>query len=245
VTRLPATTLRLILLLVLGSQLSGCLLTRVYAFKSQFCDYQANFTLLVDDGVTLQIHKPVLLDSDVVWLLGARPTTQNNNRQQLEMLYVVEKDLPEPNQEYAVPLRLWFSKHDGNMLLSAGMIDKNLSAMITPGLIEETIAHTCDSETSVAKKNVEFDLSSLDRADIPKRGQILDALGPPQKVLRDGREIVYRFRLQGAGPEVEKSYAWVWFGPGGNDVERLRFHYLRYELDADFIAGRGSISIRL
>lgn len=244
-SRLPVTTIRLILLLALCSQLSGCLLTRVYAFKGQFCDYQANFTLLVADGVTLQIHQPVLLDSDVVWLLGAEPTTQSDSSQQLEMLYLVEKDLPLPNPEYALPLRLWFNDHHGDKLLSAGMIDKNLSAMITPGLIEETITHACDSETSMLKKNVEFDLSNLDRADIPTHGQILDALGPPQEMLRDGREIIYRFRLRGAGPEVEKSYARVWFEAGGNEVERVRFRYLRYELDADFVAGRGSISIRL
>ena len=125
------------------------------------------------------------------------------------------------------------------------MIDKNLSAMITPGLIEETVAHACSSETSMLRKNVEFDLSDLDHTDIPDRGQILDALGPPQQTLQDGRVMIYRFRLQGAGPEVEKSYARIWLGPGGDEVVRVRFRYLRYELDADFIAGRGSIKIHL
>ena len=235
--------LRLALLLVLCTQLSGCMLNRVYAFKNQFCDYQANFTLLVDDGVTLQMHRPVLLDSDVVWLVGAEPTARNRNGSWLEMVYVVEKDLPTPDPEYAIPLRLLFS--NGDRLLSAGMIDKNLSAMITPGLIEETVAHACSSETSILAKNVTFDLSQLDRADIPDRGQILDALGPPQQTLQDGRVMIYRFRLQGAGPGVEKSYARIWLGPGGDEVVRVRFRYLRYELDADFIAGRGSIKIHM
>lgn len=239
------TALRLLLLLVMSFQLSGCLLTRVYAFKEQFCEYRTNFTLLVGEGVTLQMHKPVLLDTDVVWLLGAEPTTRSNDSEQLEMVYIVEKDLPQPDPEYAIPLRLLFSDDDGDKRLSAGMIEKNLSTMITPGLIEETVAHACSSETSVAKKKVEFDLSDLDRADIPKRGQILDALGPPQQTLLGGREIVYRFRLQGSGPEVERSYARVWFAPDGGDVERVRFRYLRYELDANFVAGRGSIVIHL
>ena len=116
------TILRLLLLLVISSQLSGCLLTRLYAFKEQFCEYQTSFTLLVNDGVTLQIHKPVLLDTDVVWLLGAEPTTRSDNNGQLEMVYVVEKDLPQSNPEYAIPLRLLFSDNGGDKLLSAGMI---------------------------------------------------------------------------------------------------------------------------
>ena len=39
--------------------------------------------------------------------------------------------------------------------------------MITPGLIEETVAHTCDASTSMLSKRVEFDLSDLDPGDIP------------------------------------------------------------------------------
>lgn len=87
--------------------------------------------------------------------------------------------------------------------------------------------------------------TNLDHTDIPDWGQILDALGPPQQTLQEERVMIYRFRLQGAGPEVEKSYAWIWLGPSGDEVERVRFRYLRYELDADFIAGRGSIKIHM
>ncbi len=233
------------MLLVISAQLSGCLLNRVYAFKEQFCDYERSFTLQVNDGVTLEIHKPVLRDTDVVWLLGAEPTIRRITDGQLEMDYIVVKDLPQITHEYAIPLHLRFSNTDGQALLSMGMIDKNLSAMITPGLIEETVAHTCSSTTSLAKKNVEFDLGDLDRDDIPDRQQILQSLGAPQQILENGREIVYRFRLQGAGPEVEKSYARVWFAADGEAVDRVRFRYLRYELDADFVAGKGSIAIRL
>ena len=207
---LSLMTLRLVLLLVLATQLSGCLLNRVYAFKNQFCDYQANFSLLVQDEVTLQMHNPILLDTDVVWLLGAEPTARSNHGNWLEMLYLVEKDLPVAEPGYAVPLRLRFNRHKR---LSAGVIDKNLSTIITPGLIEETVAHACNSQTSIVRKNVVFDLSGLDQADLPDQEQILEALGPPQQTLENGRLMIYRFRLQGAGPEVEKSYARVWLDP--------------------------------
>ncbi len=234
-----------LLLLVMSLQLSGCLLNRVYAFKEQFCDYQTSFALQIGDGVSLEMHKPVLRDTDVVWLLGAEPTIRRMVDGQLEMVYIVVKDLPQRSYDYAIPLHLRFSNTDGKALLSMGMIDRNLSAMITPGLIEETVSHACSSTTSLAKKNVEFDLGDLDREAVPDRSQIVQALGAPQQTLENGREIVYRFRLQGAGPEVEKSYARIWLEADGEAVERVRFRYLRYELDADFIAAKGSISIRM
>lgn len=241
----PVILLRLTVLLLLGMHLSGCLLNRVYAFKNQFCDYQANFTLLVGDGVTLQMHTPVLLDTDVVWLLGADPTTRREAEGRLELTYVVEKELPVLQSDYSIPLHLRFIERGDEMRLSAGMINRNLSAMITPGLIGETVAHACNSEASVMKKNVEFDLGGLQRSDIPKREQILDALGPPQEVGSNGRNMAYRFRLQGTGPEVERSFARIWFRKDGDEVERIRFRYFIYELNADFVTGRGSIRVFL
>lgn len=105
--------LRLLLLLLMSLQLSGCLLNRVYAFKEQFCDYQTSFALQVGDGVTLEMHKPVLRDTDVVWLLGAEPSIQRLVDGQLEMVYIVVKDLPRITHEYAIPLHLRFSNTDG------------------------------------------------------------------------------------------------------------------------------------
>ena len=237
--------LRLGLVLLIVSQLGGCLLFRVYEFKEQFCDYQRNFRLLVGDEIELQLRHPVLLDSDMVWLLGAEPSYRDEVDGELELVYIIEKDLPQPDPAYALPLRLQFSRSDGDNRLSAGIIDKNLGSMITPGLIDETMTHTCDSQTSVADRNVTVDLSDLDPAAVPTRRAIEDALGPPNELLQQGHLAVYRFRLRNARPGVQKSRAEVWYGENGQRVRRVRFRYLRYELDADFVAGVGIISIDL
>ncbi len=231
--------------LILSTLLSGCLMVRIYEFKGQFCDYRRNFQLVVDDGVSLVMHRPVLLDRDVICLLGADPTLRKSLAGLQELVYVVEKDLPVTDPGYAIPVRLRFREQDGDYRLSEGVIDKNLSSMITPGLIEETVAHACVSKPSILQRNVKVDLSGLDRDAIPRGGAILEALGEPHEVLEDGRGMVYRFRLKDAGPETEKSYARVWFDATGEVVERVRFRYLRYELDADFVAGEGVIKVFL
>jgi len=58
-------------LLLLTSLMSACLLTRVYEFKSQFCDYPRYFDLQVGEVIALNMRQPVLLDSDMIWLMGA------------------------------------------------------------------------------------------------------------------------------------------------------------------------------
>lgn len=236
---------RLLLLLpALSLGLSGCLLTRVYSFKEQFCDYQRNFELLVDQSIRLKMRHPVLRDDDMVWLLGAEPTRRTKTGDRQEMVYVIEKDLAVPDPRYAIPVRLLFQRRQGDFRWTEGVLDRNLGSMITPGLIAETVSHTCDSETSVLDKNVTVDLSDLDPASIPRRTEIEQALGEPTRVVAE-RVVEYRYRLQTTQAGVEKSYARVWYADDGESVERLRFRYLRYRLDADFVTGLGVISIDL
>ena len=238
--------MRVVLLLVASaSLLSGCILFRIYDFKEQFCDYAANFELLVGEDIELRMHHPVLLDSDVVWLLGAEPTRREQTADGLDLVYVVEKDLPQASDEYAIPVRLRFVNRDDDWLLNAGVIDKNLGSMVTPGLIDETVAHTCDSETSIADSNVTVDLSDLDPDAVPRRSEIEQALGEPMLRLDDDRGALYRFRLRDARPGTQKSFARIWYAADGERVERVQFRYLRYELDADFVNGVGVISIDL
>ena len=225
--------------------LSGCMLFRIYDFKSQFCDYQANFELLVGKDIELRMLNPVLLDRDVVWLLGAEPTRRERSGNSLELVYVVEKDQPQVSDEYAIPIRLRFHRQDGDFRLEAGIIDKNLGSMVTPGLIDETVAHACDSRTNVADANVTVDLGDLDPDAVPRRSDIEVALGAPQQRFDGGRGALYRFRLRNARPGTQKSFARIEYAADGEHVERVRFHYLRYQMDADFVAGVGVISIDL
>jgi len=232
-------------LLLLLSLLSACLLTRVYEFKAQFCDYPRYFELQVGEVIALSMREPVLLESDMIWLMGAAPSYREETESGLDLLYVIEKDLPLPNPEYAVPLRLRFTTGDGGYRLSAGIIDKNLGSMITPGLIDEVVSHTCESNTSILNSNVTVDLSGLDLSAIPRRKDIEEALGLPTRTAADGRVATYQFRLQNAQSDVEKSSARIWYAANGERVERIHLRYLRYQFDADFEAGTGVISIQL
>jgi len=95
------------------------------------------------------------------------------------------------------------------------------------------------------ESNVTVDLSDLDPEAVPRRAEIEEALGEPMQRFNQGRGAMYRFRLRGAAPGTQKSFARIWYAEDGERVERVRFRYLRYEMDADFVAGVGVISIDL
>jgi hypothetical protein len=232
-------------LLLLASALSGCLLNRVYAFKHQFCDFQHNFRLTVDAEARLLMHHPVLYDSDVVWLIGAPPTRRRYKGGGLDMVYVVEPDTPHPDPRYAIPISLNF-QHSGNgYRLREGVIHQNLTSILGPALITTTVEHVCHSAPDLWRRSVEVRLSELDPADLPARRDILEALGPPRLSLAAGRIWKYRYRLQDGGADTDKTYATVWFDNTGSRLERLHIRYLRYELDADFVAQRALLRFYL
>ena len=233
------------MLLAATLSLSGCLLTRVYAFKHQFCDYERNFALSLDDEARLYMRKPVLYDSDVVWLVGAPPTHTYKRADVLKLIYVVEKDVVNSDSKYSIPVSLQFAQTGSRYRLQEGIIHQNLTTILSPALIASTVLHTCQSRPDLLGRKVVVDLSAVDADELPTRADILDALGPPQDSLLAGRILKYRYRLQNVGPDADRTHIVAWFGPDGKSMERLHLRYFRYELDADFIAKRAWISVRL
>lgn len=233
------------MLIVLSSLLSGCLLTRVYEFKKQFCDYQQNFDLKIDNEIALIMRNPVLLESDMIWLMGAAPSYREQGTEQLNLVYVIEKDLQRSDPQYEIPLRLRFEVDQDKFRLSAGIIESQLGSMLTPNLINEIVAHTCESTTSMFDRTATVDLSDLDPQAIPLRREIEQALGEPTSRFESGKTVEYQYRLKNASSGVEKSTARIWYDKTGQQAERIRFHYLRYKLDVDFLTGIGVIHIDL
>jgi len=238
-------TTQICTLIVLGSLLSGCLLTRVYEFKNQFCNYQQNFELQIGEEIALIMHNPVLLDKDVIWLMGASPSYRDQDTDQLDLVYVIEKDLLTPDPQYEIPLRLRFKVDQGDFRLSAGIIESKLGTLLTPDLIDEIVAHTCDSATSILQRTATVDLSDLDPLEIPRRSEIEKALGDPTEYFENGKIVEYQYRLKNASVNTEKSVARIWYDEMNEQAKRIRFHYLRYEFDVDFQTGVAVISIDL
>ena len=54
--------------------LNGCLINRMVEVKEQFCEFDSNFSLDFAEPASFNMHHPVLLDRDILWLSDAEPT---------------------------------------------------------------------------------------------------------------------------------------------------------------------------
>ncbi len=232
-------------LLVVPLLLSGCLLSRIYTFKDQLCDYEANFALQIDEDVSLAMHHPVLLDTDVTWLAGAEPTERRMVGEVLELRYVAEKLMRHPDPGYDIPLQLRFERIDGDYKLREGRLDMDLGALLRPEVINRSVEHTCGAKPDLLAQRVEVDLADLDQSTLPTRGEVLAILGVPAHASPDHTVLTYRYRLKNPAPALKAVRAVAWFDPSDQRLRRVKVRYLRYELVADFVEERAVIKVQL
>lgn len=218
---------------------------RIYSFKDQLCDYAANFALTHEDGVTLSMRHPILLDTDIIWLTGVSPTQTRRQGDTLEITYIVEKILQHADPSFDIPVTLLFTQVNGRNRLKAGHIDSKLSTVLTPELIDRTLKKTCDATSSIRDQSVRVDLSALDRSSLPTRKELIAALGEPLRRSSNNTVLYYAYRLKDANSEAEAANAIAWYDARGQDLRKVKFRYLRYELNADFVKGSALIKIHL
>jgi hypothetical protein len=237
--------LRIVALTCLGTLVGGCLLTRIYTFKDQFCRYDANFRLQVEENVTLTMFHPVLLDTDVVWLVGAPPTERRQHGDVLRMRYVIEKLQAHPDSSYDIPIDLGFVLDaDGSYRLGYGRLDRNLATLLTPEVITQAVENACTAHPSPFERSIHLDLSEADLTGLPTREELLHLLGPPSMKSADDSELVFSYRLKQATDRAEAARGVVWFDSQGR-LRKLKFRYLRYEVRADFVRRQAVITIDL
>ena len=230
------------LLLVLF--LSGCLLQRLFKIKDQFCDFEDNFVIEVNEGVRFSFREPVLLDKDVIWLARAEPSDRKVVGNQLFMRYIVEKQGASSSARYDIPIDLRFLQINGSYRLKEVYVSKNLTNILTPELITQTLQSVCRAEKSLVGRSVTVDLKDLDRSRLLSRSKVIDTLGEPNRVL-DGQDgISYDYKLRTGGKRENRTRIDAYFNESGNKILRVKVSTLRYHLDADFVIGQAILKVK-
>lgn len=200
----------------LALSLNGCLITRVVEVKEQFCEFDSNFSLEFAESAGFNIHNPVLLDKDIIWIAGAEPTEQYQNEDQLRMVFVLEKALPEPRPEDEIRVELTFDLIEGKYRLANVQFDPLMNTIINPEFLDEKAINTatqtlCDTGWSFASTTVEMDISGQDLDELPNRQEILDWLGPPLERNEKEDSFSYEYRLKGSEADPVVASFTVWF----------------------------------
>jgi hypothetical protein len=235
-------------LLLLG--LSSCLLNRVVTVKQQFCDFESNFALQFDDVTELQIQHPVLLDTDILWISDAEPSSVAEGNDELVMTWVIEKVMKIPEPEYDFAIDLYFEQSEGQYKLNRVQMDPVLREMmgtetINQELIDKMATNVCEAGLRFSDRDVEYELSEQEIAQLPNRSEILEMLGEPSEHLEPESAYVYEFRPRNNDPDPNIARVKVWFDESGELPVKMESSYSRFTTRADFAERQMVFSLTL
>ena len=234
--------------LMLG--LSGCFINRAAEVQDQFCDFDSNFSLKFAESANFNIHHPVLLDRDIIWIAGASPTEMHKSMDKLSMLFVLEKAGPEPRPEDEIKVELKFDRIDEQYKLRNILFDPKFNVMINSALMDKAAIDAatqtmCEFGWSFVSTKVEVDISDQDLDELPNRTEILDWLGPPLKADEGNRSFTYEYRLKGDNSSPMKARFTVWFDETGEKLARMDSEYSHFRTSADFINKKMLLKVKI
>ncbi len=225
--------------LVCSIFLSACLLTRLYAFKQQFCDYQANFAFSTGADFRVTLSRPVLLDKDVIFLAGAEPTTRSEDAHSRKLQWRVDKQLPAgavPDPYFdEMQMDMEFVRDDDDFLLQQVIMDKRFAYVVSPDLMSRHAHNVCNSSWLVLGRSGEIDLRDADLSGQPSRQEIMDYLGQPTAITDQDTGILYEYRLRGSkSKDPQYSFAF-WHDPDTGELTRSAARSIRFVSTTDFV----------
>jgi len=235
-------------LLVLG--LNGCFINRAVEVQDQLCDFDSNFSLQFAESANFNIHHPILLDRDILWIAGASPTETVKNDDELLMVFVLEKAEPNPRPEDEIRVELNFDQIDEKFKLNNVRFDPKLNAMINPESLDKATIETasqnmCNLGWSFASTKLEMDISDHDLENLPTRTEILGLLGPPLAADEKSGRFTYEYRLKGDGPDPMKARFTVWFDDSGEKPARIDSEYSHFRTSTDFVSKKMLMKVKI
>ena len=189
-----------LVLCVLAVLLTGCIWTRLLAFKNQLADFDRYVEVEDRDGLTLHFKKPVLYSGDILFLMELEPTRRVTNGAAQTWQWTFRK-LHSPTNTETANLDLTFSTMFTNNLLNGFALSERFLASIPKPLLlgaMRSFGHAeVDQKNRSAKmrwvdKGKSEDWQSLSRSAITK------LLGEPYSVTssNDVSTCLYRYQLE-------------------------------------------------
>lgn len=242
--------------------LSGCLLTRLYAFKQQFCSYEQNFRFSTKDEFRIDLLNPLLRDSDVMWLAGAEPSYSQQDENSKQLQWIVDKVLPEPSDADPpgrdpdfdqLSVVMDFQADDDRFLLQQVQMDQRFAYVVSPDLMERHAENICNSSWLVFGRSGEIDLADADLSDQPRRQEIIEYLGQPTVNIldTDSREngeqslgMRFDYRLRGSKSEQPQYSFEFWHDARSGELLRSSTQSIRFTSTTDFVQKKMRVKVR-
>ena len=187
---------QLILLIFILLLTSGCVLVRMLKVKSQLNDFDENFDLHDQRGLTLVFKNPVLGSEDIEWLMKGGPSENKKIEKGELWTYVFEKeylDTKDEEGDYDIPVVMVM---EYGKLAEISFPERFLKNLSIP-LLKKMFASMGNADVSKLRKSASSKFQG-ESAEIPTADNVMETLGRPYTLKTSGEEstLTYLYYLK-------------------------------------------------
>jgi len=229
--------------------LSSCvtLASHLFTMREQVCEFDEYFSVSLDHGVEVKLNEPVLLESEVLLMVGATPTTRVITADGMTASYIFEQlqavtQSPINSIGEKFELRFLFTSSDKGFLLSGIQ-----SSEIPTELLDSALTVLTNS-TEIAQEACDMPISPFSRSMVvgidrdmlkllPDRQTVVSLLGPPIESKNNDDDLIYEFRLKGESDNLPVVRINAGYEQAGEPPTTIDTSFTRYHASVDVPAG--------
>jgi len=225
---------------------------RLLTIRGQACEFDDYVSVHIDQGVEVSLHEPVMMESDISFLMGSSPTSRVESTDGVIASYVFEQIQPTPDNPgfYTggeIEISFQFVASDDDFLLSgirssevSEELRDNILSMVTNAA--EMAQQMCETSINPFSRSVvlEIDREMLNR--LPARETVISWLGPsldpsPLEPVSNDDRLSYEFRLKGDEPDLPVVRIDAGYEQAGDYPVAIEASYSHYQASIDVPAG--------
>ena len=190
------------LAIIILSTVTGCVYLRFLKLKNQMADFNKNFEITEDNGLSLVFLNPVLKKSDMVWLMGTEPTIMEVDGNPDNWIYELKKRYRGKKNEkgdFDIPIDLTFDRNK----LTVFTMPERFTKYFSKSLFEKFLSTLGQAEIDKGDKQASSTYEGASKTEIPTTKEIRAVLGNPYSgsVTKEARTFIYRYKILSPDPE--------------------------------------------
>ena len=207
--------------------------------RDQLTDFETNFDLNDERGLTLVFKNPVLSSDDVIWLLKGSPVSVKPEGEGQLWTYVFQKQhiaLQDEGDAFDISILMVIQ----NDKLTGITFPKRFLKSLSIPLLKKMLASMGNAEISKLSRSASSQYTGADSSEIPTSDNVIETLGVPYEVenLGENSKLYYLYYLEHAegNASSDNLNLELWFIAGTEDktLKRVGGKIRGIKLSMDF-----------
>lgn len=235
-----------ILVIIVMFSLQGCYFNRVMKTKNQLCKDDPPKVYFDKKGlnnISIKFSNPMLLEEDVVSIIGAEPTSKLllHGSKVLTYKAVSRNNIMDVSSE--LEMKVILSDLNNGYRVSRIDLPSNLNAIIPIELLKKSII--CKPDLHFLPPSVVFNLNEIDKGVFPTLNEITQVLGKSKTYQTSTNFITYEYCLVPCSNEPSNIAMFEFSFSDYGVLEKVNAQYFRYKASIDLNSVNPTASIIL